>query len=135
MYHTYTVDVHSIFLVQELRRLWLGDHKKIAPDLTRLIRTSGDRAVVFWGCLLHDIGKGFGGDHSDKGAQLAENCLVRLGVSKERRERVVFLVKYHLLMSHVAQRRDLSDLKVIMEFSDTIGDLENLDNLYLDRAQ
>ncbi|MCH2409875.1 [protein-PII] uridylyltransferase [Myxococcota bacterium] len=131
MYHTYTVDVHSIFLVQELRRLWLGDHKKIAPDLTRLIRTSGDRAVVIWGCLLHDIGKGFGGDHSDRGAQLAENCLARLGVSKERRERVVFLVKYHLLMSHVAQRRDLSDLKVIMEFSDTVGDLENLDNLYL----
>ena len=61
IYHTYTVDVHSIFLVEELRRLWQGKYEKAVPDLTGLMRAADDRPVLFLGCLLHDIGKGFGG--------------------------------------------------------------------------
>jgi len=131
MYHTYTVDVHSIFLVEELRRLWRGKYEKAHPELTEMMRAAPDRPVLFLGCLLHDVGKGRGGDHSNHGAVLAERCLERLGLAPERRERAVFLVRQHLLMSHVAQRRDLSDPKVIVEFARAVGDRENLHNLYL----
>ncbi len=131
MYHTYTVDVHSIFLVEELRRLYHGDYEDFAPHLTKLVRQAEDRSALFLGCLLHDIGKGFGGDHSERGASLARKCCERLGIEPARIDRAVFLVAKHLLMSHVAQRRDLSDPKVIVEFARAVGDRENLRNLYL----
>ena len=131
MYHTYTVDVHSIFLVEELRRLWRGKYETAHAELTEMMRAAPDRPALFLGCLLHDIGKGRGGDHSDRGADLAVCCVQRLGLSAERSERVVFLVKQHLLMSKVAQRRDLSDPRVIVEFARSVGDRDNLHNLYL----
>ncbi len=131
IYHTYTVDVHSMFLVEELRRLWRGKYKKALPELTELVRAVPDLPGLLLGCLLHDIGKGFGGDHSDKGAGRARDCLARLGLAPERIERIVFIVSDHLVMSHVAQRRDLSDPKVIVEFAQRVGDRENLHNLYL----
>ncbi|MFI5216895.1 MAG: [protein-PII] uridylyltransferase [Candidatus Limnocylindria bacterium] len=131
MYHTYTVDVHSIFLVEELRRLWQGKYQPAVPELTELMRGCDDRVALFLGCLLHDIGKGFGGDHSDKGAVRARRCALRLGLSPERVERVVFLVQHHLLMSHLAQSRDLSDPKMILEFARVAQDRWQLRDLYL----
>jgi [protein-PII] uridylyltransferase len=131
MYHTYTVDVHSIFLVEELRRLWQGKYQQAVPELTELMRGCDDRVALFLGCLLHDIGKGFGGDHSEKGAVRARHCVERLGLSPERVERVVFLVQYHLLMSHLAQSRDLSDPKLILEFARVTRDRAQLRDLYL----
>lgn len=131
IYHTYTVDVHSIFLVEELRRLGKNEYKEIVPDLTQLIQTAEDRPALFLGCLLHDIGKGFGGDHSNKGVARAQVCLERMGLDEERTRRVLFLVQQHLWMSHLAQRRDLSDPKLIFDFATLCGDRENLRNLYL----
>jgi len=131
MYHTYTVDVHSIFLVEELRRLWQGKYEQAVPELTELMRGCDDRAALFLGCLLHDIGKGFGGNHSDKGAERARRCVARLGLAPERVERVVFLVQHHLLMSHLAQSRDLSDPKMILEFARVTRDRAQLRDLYL----
>jgi [protein-PII] uridylyltransferase len=131
MYHTYTVDVHSIFLVEELRRLWRGDYEKDQPELTELMRAVDDRPVLFLGCLLHDIGKGLGGDHSALGAERARSCVERLGLDAERVERVVFLVRFHLQMSRLAQNRDLSDPKLIFEFAALVGDRNRLRDLYL----
>lgn len=132
IYHTYTVDVHSIFLVEELRRLWKGEYHGFVPDLTALVQNDvPDKAVLYLGCLLHDIGKGLGGDHSEKGFERARRCVERLGMEPVRAARVCYLVKYHLFMSHVAQRRDLSDPKLIVEFAGQAGDRENLRNLYL----
>lgn len=131
IYHTYTVDVHSIFLVEELRRLWRGKYDQAMPELTQLMQDVDDRPVLFLGCLLHDIGKGFGGQHSEKGAVLTRRCVERLGLSTERADRVVFLVRHHLLMSHLAQSRDLSDPSLILELAQVCGDRTNLRNLYL----
>ncbi|MCP5056125.1 MAG: [protein-PII] uridylyltransferase [bacterium] len=131
IYHTYTVDVHSIFLVEELRRLWRGKYEQALPELTELVRNVPDLPALYLGCLLHDIGKGMGGDHSNKGADMAEQCCERLGLDADRTRRVVFVVRWHLLMSHVAQRRDLADPKVIVDLAQTCGDRENLHNLYL----
>jgi len=132
IYHTYTVDVHSIFLVEELRRLWRGKYEHALPDLTALMCDVEDRPVLFFGCLLHDIGKGFGsGDHSTKGTERARACLGRLQLDAERVERILFLVQHHLTMSHIGQRRDLADPKMIFEFAKLMGDRTNLRNLYL----
>ena len=131
MYHTYTVDVHSIFLVEELRRLWKGDFEKELPSLTQLVRDEDDLVPLILGCLLHDIGKGFGGDHSPKGAALARTCLERLGADEELIDTVVFLVREHLVMSHIAQRRDLSDPRLVLEFARTVGSRSRLRLLYL----
>ncbi len=131
MYHTYTVDVHSIFLVEQLRRLGKGQYQAEVPELTDMIRHTVDRQALFLACMLHDIGKGLGGDHSLKGALRARTCVERLGLSPERVERVVFLVEQHLLMSHLAQSRDLTDPRLIFEFAQTIGNRQNLRDLYL----
>ncbi len=131
LYHTYTVDVHSIFLVEELRRLWQGKYDAALPELTELVRGIDDRPALFLGCLLHDIGKGFGGNHSQRGVTRSKPCIARLGLSEQRQQRILFIVEHHLLMSHLAQRRDLSDPKLILEFAQTCGDRTNLRNLYL----
>jgi [protein-PII] uridylyltransferase len=131
LYHTYTVDVHSIFLVGELGRLSSGKYASSLPELTELMRQVEDRPVLYLGCLLHDIGKGMGGDHSARSAELARGIVERLGLDRERGERVMFLARYHLLMSHLAQRRDLSDLQLILEFAKLCGDITNLRLLYL----
>ncbi|UCE85862.1 MAG: [protein-PII] uridylyltransferase [Deltaproteobacteria bacterium] len=131
LYHTYTVDVHSIFLVEQLRRLQKGKYETEVPELTALVRAIDDRVVLYLGCLLHDVGKGRGGSHSERGADLARACLARIGFPAERAERVVFLVRHHLLMSHIAQRRDLSEPRLIAEFAQVMGDRTNLRNLYL----
>ena len=131
IYHTYTVDVHSIFLVEELRRLWRGKYARAMPELTELMLEVEDRGVLFLGCLLHDIGKGFGGDHSNKGVLRAIPAVERLGLSSDRAARVLFIVQHHLLMSHLAQSRDLSDAKLILELAQICGDRTNLRNLYL----
>jgi [protein-PII] uridylyltransferase len=131
IYHTYTVDVHSIFLVEELRRLWRGEYADNLSKLTSLVHDVDDIEVLYLGCLLHDIGKGLGGNHSAKGVPRARACVERLGLSSERSARVLFLVEHHLLMSHLAQRRDLSDPKLVVEFAMLCGDRTNLRNLYL----
>lgn len=131
MYHTYTVDVHSIFLVEELRRLWKGDYEKELPGLTELVRDMGDLLPLYLGCLFHDVGKGLGGDHSPKGAVRARACLERVGADPELVDVVCFLVDEHLVMSHIAQRRDLSDPKLILDFARTVGDRRRLRLLYL----
>jgi [protein-PII] uridylyltransferase len=131
IYHTYTVDVHSIFLVEELRRLWKGKYERALPELTELVRSAQDLPGLYLGCLLHDIGKGRRGDHSLAGVELARAVVDRLGLSEERRDQVLFIVRHHLTMSHVAHRRDLSDPKVIVEFARVVGDRQNLRDLYL----
>jgi [protein-PII] uridylyltransferase len=131
MYHTYTVDVHSIFAVEELRRLWQGRYEQALPEMTEAMQEVDDRPALYLGCLLHDIGKGLGGNHCEKGADCARACLKRLDFGPERTARVVLLVQQHLRMSHLALRRDLSDPKLILEFARAVGDRTNLRNLYL----
>ena len=131
IYHTYTVDVHSIFLVEELRRLWRGKYQERMPELTELMLEVEDRPALFLGCLLHDVGKGFGGHHSSKGVVRARKSLERLGFDEERSARVLFIVEHHLLMSHLAQSRDISEPRLILDLVQLCGDRTNLRNLYL----
>jgi [protein-PII] uridylyltransferase len=114
-----------------MRRLWKGDYEKELLELTEMIRGVDDLLPLYLGCLFHDLGKGLGGDHSPKGAVRARACLERMGAPAELVDTVVFLVDEHLVMSHIAQRRDLSDPRLILEFARSVGNRGRLRLLYL----
>ncbi|HJV34141.1 HD domain-containing protein, partial [Geomonas sp.] len=81
--------------------------------------------------LLHDVGKGSGGGHAEVGAELSRTVARRMGLSKEDGDRLQFLVRQHLLMAHIAQRRDLHDERMIIQFARQMEKSENLKMLYL----
>lgn len=131
LYHIYTVDVHSLFAVDEIVRLQQGEHAKELPLLTRLANEVDKRELLLLAVMLHDIGKGEGGGHADIGASLVPTIARRMGLTKEDSERLEFLVKNHILMAHIAQRRDLHDERMIIQFARQMGKSENLKMLYL----
>lgn len=130
-YHIYTVDVHSLFAVEEIVKLWLGDYREAHPLLTKVAGDIEKRALLLLSVLLHDIGKGEGKDHCNKGADMIPTIARRLGLNKEDSARLEFLVRNHLEMAHIAQRRDLQDDKMIVQFAQRMGMSENLNMLYL----
>ena len=131
IYHIYTVDTHSLFAVEETVKLWKGEHREDLPLLTQLACEVDKRELLLLAVLLHDVGKGEGGGHADKGADLARTVARRMGLSREDSERLEFLVRSHLLFAHIAQRRDLHDEKMIIQFARQMGKSENLKMLYL----
>ncbi|MCM2357360.1 MAG: [protein-PII] uridylyltransferase [Geobacteraceae bacterium] len=131
LYHIYTVDVHSLFAVEEIIRLQHGEHKKELPLLTRLANEVDKRELLLLAVMLHDIGKGEGGGHADIGAALIPTMARRMGLSREDTERLQFLLRNHILMAHIAQRRDLHDERMIIQFARQLGKSENLKMLYL----
>jgi [protein-PII] uridylyltransferase len=131
LYHIYTVDTHSLFALEEIVRLRNGVHRETLPLLTRLADEVEKRELLLLAVLIHDIGKGEGGNHSEKGAAMVPTLARRMGLTKEDSERLEFLVRHHLLFAHIAQRRDLHDEKMIIQFARQMGTSENLKMLYL----
>jgi [protein-PII] uridylyltransferase len=131
VYHIYTVDTHTLKAVEEITRLWRGDHAKTLPLLTQLSLEVDKRYLLLMAVLLHDVGKGSGGGHAEIGAELSKTVARRMGLTKEDSERLQFLVRHHLLMAHIAQRRDLHDERMIIQFARQMEKSENLKMLYL----
>jgi [protein-PII] uridylyltransferase len=131
LYHVYTVDVHTLRALRRLYALRAGDLVDVEPELGRLIADLEDPFPLYLGMLLHDAGKGMGGDHSVRGKELMANLGERLGLTPRQREVAEFLVLHHLTMSQTAQRRDLSDPELIRWFAELCGDVEKLGALYL----
>ncbi len=131
LYHVYTVDVHTLFALRRLYALRAGDLVEHEPQLSRQMRDLEDPLPLYLGMLLHDAGKGLGGDHSRRGAELADQLSARLALTERQREITRFLVLEHLLMSHTAQRRELTDPHLIAQFTERVGDLDKLRCLYL----
>jgi [protein-PII] uridylyltransferase len=126
MYHHYTVDEHSIRAIGLLADIERGDLKEDHPLSTAIMRKIVSRRVLFVATLLHDIAKGRGGDHSVLGAEVAENLCPRLGMTAAETEAVAWLVRYHLLMSATAFKRDLADFKTILDFGQAVQSPERL---------
>ncbi len=129
-YHLYTVDEHILLAIKNLQVLWSGSF----PSLTTLSEAMmglSKRWVLVLALLLHDLGKAFRDEHAHRGVELAKNILTRLAVTGDDRDRVLFLVENHLVMALLSQRRELSDRKVIADFSRLVQDRENLAMLYL----
>ena len=131
VYHIYTVDTHTLFAVDEIAKLWRGEHREALPLLTQLAMEVDKRWLLLLAVLLHDVGKGSGGGHAEIGADLSRTIARRMGLSKEDGDRLQFLVRNHLLLAHIAQRRDLHDERMIIQFARQMEKSENLKMLYL----
>jgi [protein-PII] uridylyltransferase len=131
LFHAYTVDAHTLFVVRNLRRLALPQFEHEFPDLSRLFATLPKPELAYLAALFHDIAKGRGGDHSELGAVDAEAFCLEQGLSRYDARLVAWLVRNHLLFSVTAQKKDISDPKVIQDFAHAVGDQTHLDYLYL----
>ena len=131
LFHAYTVDAHTLFVVRNLRRLVLPRFEHEFPELSRLMRSLPRPEIALLAALFHDIAKGRGGDHSELGAVDAEAFCLEQGLSRYDARLVAWLVRNHLLFSVTAQKKDISDPKVIQDFAQAIGDQTHLDYLYL----
>ncbi len=131
LYHVHPVDIHSILAVEELGKLRGGVYQKDYPLLTSLIRETENPEILFLTTLLHDIGKGMGGDHSLVGKEMVKHIGERMGLSVEGRELIEFLVSHHLFMIETAFRRDLHDEQVILRFANEVKNINQLKMLYL----
>lgn len=131
LFHVYTVDQHSLFVLRNVRRFGSPPaHREfpLAADLfARLVKPER----LYLGALFHDTAKGRGGDHSVLGAQDAESFCRQHDLSDYDTRFVCWLVQNHLIMSWTAQRQDISDPEVVFQFAQKMGDQEHLDNLYL----
>jgi [protein-PII] uridylyltransferase len=127
MYHHYTVDEHLVRCIGALSDIEAGRAKdaKFATELMRTIQPR-HRELLYVAMFLHDIAKGRVEDHSIAGARIARNLCPRLGFSPAETETVAWLIEVHLLMSTVAQSRDLSDRMTIENFSAVIQSVERL---------
>ncbi len=131
LFHVYTVDEHTLFLVRNLRRFAVPEHNNEFPLCSRVSATIPKLELLYLAGFFHDIAKGRGGDHSELGADEAGTFLREHGLSKCDQDLVVWLVRNHLLMSQTAQRCDISDPEVVNEFAVKAGDRQRLDYLYL----
>ncbi len=126
MYHHYTVDEHTIRAIGLLAQIEKGEFEADHPLSTAIIHRIHSRRVLYVAVLLHDIAKGRGGDHSILGAEVAMKLCPRLGMTPAETETVAWLVRWHLLMSATAFKRDLSDYKTILDFCEIVQSPERL---------
>ena len=129
MYHSYTVDEHTIFTISNLHSLRNGEFKNFAPLTSNAILEIKSYKSLFVAMLLHDIAKGKRGDHSLNGSLIASSVCPRLGLNKEETKMVEWLVLHHLLMSKTAFRYELGDPKVIKKFAKQMGSIDKLKSL------
>lgn len=131
LYHVYTVDQHSLMVIRNIRRFSMAEFTGENPLAHQLMENFEERWLLYIAALFHDIAKGRGGDHSELGAQEVKAFAQLHNLEQEEIELLEFLVAEHLLMSNVAQKRDLSDEKVIREFAARVGTQRRLAALYL----
>lgn len=124
-YHRYTVDEHSLRAIKVSEDLV---SLPSSPDrrFSTLLEEVSQPAILTLSLLLHDVGKGQGGNHSEKGAVMAERALARFRYSHDLIGEVGFLIRNHLAMSSLIQKRDLDDERVVAEFADRVGNVERL---------
>jgi [protein-PII] uridylyltransferase len=131
LFHAYTVDAHTLFVVSNLRKLALGRLTQELPHPTRVMQQIPKPELAYLAALFHDIAKGRGGDHSDLGAVDAEAFCLEQGLSRYEARLVAWLVRNHLELSITAQKQDIGDPEVINSFARKVGDETHLDYLYV----
>ena len=131
LFHAYTVDEHSLFVVGNLRGFAVPERAGEFPLCSEIIKRLPKPELAYLAGLFHDIAKGRGGDHSQLGAEDASQFCLHHGISAYDARIVAWLVEHHLVMSVTAQRKDISDPEVINQFAAIVGDQLHLDCLYL----
>ena len=130
-YHVMTVDLHSLRTVDVINEISKGVYDERWPVFRAVFEEIEIPEQLFLAALLHDIGKGYGEDHCERGPRLIPVILARFGFEKESVQVVSSLVRHHLLMPRVAQRRDLQDEKTCVQVAQTIQDRQLLKMLFL----
>ena len=131
LFHIFTVDEHTISVIRNLRRFALPEYAHELPFCGFVAQQLPRPELLYIAGLFHDIAKGRGGDHSILGAQDADTFCKQHQLAAEATELVRWLVRHHLLMSTTAQRKDISDPAVQIEFASQMGTLNKLNHLYL----
>lgn len=126
MYHVYTVDEHTIRAIGLISRIENGTLAEDHPLANEIIHKILSRRVLYVAVMLHDIAKGRGGDHSLLGEKVAQKLCPRLGMTAAETEMVAWLVRFHLLMSAFAFKRDVSDPKTVADFAQLVASPERL---------
>ncbi|MDI3336893.1 [protein-PII] uridylyltransferase [Defluviimonas aestuarii] len=129
VYHSYTVDEHTIQTISTLAQIERKELIEELPLSSSILEEGVNRRVLYVALLLHDIGKGRPEDHSILGAQIARKVAPRLGLNAEECETVEWLVRYHLFMSDMAQKRDISDPRTVRDFAKIVKTKKRLDLL------
>ncbi|HEY8220274.1 MAG TPA: [protein-PII] uridylyltransferase [Methylobacter sp.] len=131
LFHIYTVDEHTLFVIRNLRRFALEKHLDELPFCNDIFLLISKPEILYLTGLFHDIAKGRNGDHSAIGEEFAREFCVQHDLSPHDTNLICWLVRNHLVMSMTAQRKDISDPDVIHQFAQTVGSIEYLNHLYL----
>jgi [protein-PII] uridylyltransferase len=131
LFHAYTVDAHTLFVVSNLRRFAIARYDHELPEASRVMQALPRSEVAYLAALFHDIAKGRGGDHSELGAVDAEAFCLEQGLTPYDAHLVAWLVRNHLELSITSQKQDIADPQVINAFARKVGDETHLDYLYV----
>jgi [protein-PII] uridylyltransferase len=131
LFHAYTVDAHTLFVVSNLRRFAMPKFNEEFPALSQIMQSLPRQEIAYLAALFHDIAKGRGGDHSELGAVDAEAFCLEQGLGRYEARLVAWLVRNHLILSITSQKKDISDPDIIQEFARRVGDQVHLDYLYV----
>ncbi len=126
MYHSYTVDEHTLRAVGVIADVAAGRYADIHPLATSIMPLIEDREALFLAMLLHDTGKGGVGGQEKAGARAARQACERLGLDRSKIELVAWLVEHHLMMSDFAQKRDVTDPATVAAFAAIVENPERL---------
>lgn len=129
LFHIYTVDEHTIRLLLEIADFTTEEGQKKHPNSSKVYAKLPKPELLIITALFHDIAKGRSGDHSELGAELVEQFCQLHDLSEKETKLIVWLVRYHLLMSVTAQSRDLQDPAVIREFAQQVKNKSYLQHL------
>lgn len=131
LFHSYTVDQHSLRAIKFMRHLRYGAEKELFPLASKLIHNTQKKEILYIAALLHDVGKVLPGDHEITGAEIAEQFCQQHGLIEKDAQLVVWLVRNHLLFSQTSQRIDYADPDAIHHFATQIGDRRHLEYLFV----
>ncbi|MGE4596924.1 MAG: [protein-PII] uridylyltransferase, partial [Methylophilaceae bacterium] len=131
LFHIYTVDEHTLNVVENIRRFSKAELKDEFPDCFEIFRLFKKPHVLYLGAIFHDIAKGKGGNHSELGTIIADRFCKKMFLSQEDTYIIQWLVKSHLKMSEISQKKDISNPNVINDFKHYVGNQYRLDALYL----
>ena len=129
-FHRYTVDEHTMLAIRNLESLAATKYKNL-EHLAGIMKNIKEREILFMALLFHDIGKAAGRRHEEEGYKRLKNIVERFNMDIEKRQRIEFLVRNHILMSVFALKREIDDAEVIAQFADAAGDEESLRALCL----
>ncbi|MEY8205311.1 MAG: [protein-PII] uridylyltransferase [Bermanella sp.] len=130
LFHSYTIDQHSLRAVKFMRKLNFGEYQDIFPLATRLIEKIPNKDILYLTALLHDVGKALPGQHEISGSEIALNFCIHHGLRQEDADLVVWLVRNHLMFSQASQRLDIADPDAMHHFASQIGNHKHLTYLY-----